>query len=60
MSPLMILTTRQLAMWLQVSERTIERLRPPSLPLTVGVKRYLVADVIAWLIERQKHNKGEV
>lgn len=47
--PLTVLTHAELAVWLKVSERTVDRLRPPSLPLTNGCRRYLLQDVLEWL-----------
>lgn len=52
--PMTVLTRPELARWLKVSERTIDRIQPPSLPVTDGVRRYLVADVLAWLRSRAK------
>ena len=52
--PLTVLTRPELARWLKVSERTVDRIQPPSLPVTDGVRRYLVADVLDWLRERRK------
>jgi len=49
LEPLTVLTRPQLAAWLKVSERTIDRLQPPALALSDGVRRYLVADVLAWM-----------
>jgi hypothetical protein len=49
LEPLTVLTRPQLAAWLKVSERTIDRLQPPALAMSEGVRRYLVADVLTWL-----------
>jgi hypothetical protein len=52
LGPLTVLTRPQLAAWLKVSERTVDRLQPPALALSEGVKRYLLQDVLAWLRAR--------
>lgn len=49
LEPLTVLTRPELAKWLKVSERTIDRLQPPALAMSEGVRRYLVADVLTWL-----------
>ncbi len=49
LDPLTVLTRPQLAAWLKVSERTVDRLQPPALALSEGVRRYLVGDVLTWL-----------
>ena len=49
LEPLTVLTRPELAKWLKVSERTLDRLQPPALSLSEGVRRYLVADVLTWL-----------
>jgi len=49
LEPLTVLTRPELAKWLKVSERTIDRLHPPALAMSEGVRRYLVADVLTWL-----------
>jgi len=58
LGPFSVLTRGQLASWLQVSERTLDRLNPPppSLALTVGTKRYLLSDVVSWLQSRRNGN----
>ena len=50
--PLTVFTHPELAQWLKVSERTLDRLKPPALPLTDGCRRYLLADVLDWLKRR--------
>ena len=52
--PLTVLKKVELAAWLRVSPRTIERLKIPSLPLDAGGRRYLVADVLKWLEVRKE------
>jgi len=49
LEPLTVLTRPELAKWLKVSERTIDRLQPPALAMSEGVRRYLVSDVLVWL-----------
>jgi hypothetical protein len=53
LEPLTVLTRPQLAAWLKVSERTVDRLQPPALALSEGVRRYLLADVLSWLQARK-------
>lgn len=53
LQPLTVLTKPELARWLRVSERTLDRLRPPALPLTDGARRYLLADILKWLDARR-------
>jgi hypothetical protein len=56
--PLTVLKHGELARWLQVSERTLDRMHPPSLPLTEGCRRYLLADVLDWLKTRRDGHQG--
>jgi hypothetical protein len=49
LEPLTVLTRPELAKWLKVCVRTIDRLQPPALTMSEGVRRYLVADVLTWL-----------
>src|SRR5438309_1825137 len=44
-----ILTRDEVAAWLKVKPRQVERLRVPCLDLGVKTKRYLRSDVEAWL-----------
>lgn len=44
-----ILTRDEVAAWLKVRPRQIERLGVPVLSLGVKTKRYLVRDVLQWL-----------
>jgi hypothetical protein len=53
LQPLTVLTKPELARWLRVSERTVDRLSPPSLPLTDGARRYLLADILKWFDARR-------
>jgi len=53
LGPLSVLTRAQLAGWLKVSERTVDRLQVPAMPLSEGVKRYLLSDVLCWLQSRR-------
>ena len=53
LGPFTVLTRPQLATWLKVSERTLDRLQPPALALSDGVRRYLLSDVLSWLQSRR-------
>lgn len=53
LGPFTVLTRPQLAAWLKVSERTVDRLQPPAMALSEGVRRYLLGDVLAWLQARR-------
>jgi len=44
-----ILTREEVAGWLKVRPRQVERLRIPCIDLGRKTKRYLVQDVLAWL-----------
>jgi len=44
-----VLTREQVAAWLQVRPRQLDRLGIPCLDLGHKTKRYLAADVLAWL-----------
>jgi len=44
-----ILTREEVAGWLKVRPRQVERLRIPCIDLGRKTKRYLVKDVLAWL-----------
>ena len=48
-----ILTRAEVAAWLQVKPRQVERLGVPVLDLGRKTKRYLVKDVLAWLEKRR-------
>ena len=48
---LAVLNREDLARWLGVSLRTLDRLQPPALPLPG--KHFLVRDVLAWLESRR-------
>jgi hypothetical protein len=47
--PCVILTQKQVAEWLQLRPRQLERLGVPCLNLGHKTKRYLRQDVLAWL-----------
>jgi hypothetical protein len=53
LDPLQVLTRRELAAWLKVSERTVDRLHPPAMSLGEGTRRYLLRDVLTWLDARR-------
>ena len=44
-----ILTREEVAAWLKVRPRQVERLRVPCIDLGRKTKRYLRKDVLAWL-----------
>ncbi len=44
-----ILTREEVARWLKVRPRQVERLGVPVLALGAKTKRYLARDVLAWL-----------
>ena len=48
-NPNAILTREEVAGWLKVRPRQVERLRIPCIDLGRKTKRYLVQDVLAWL-----------
>ena len=48
-----ILTRKEVATWLKVKERQLERLGVPYLDLGRKTKRYLARDVLAWLEDRR-------
>jgi hypothetical protein len=48
-----VLTREQVAAWLQVHPRQIERLGVPCLSLGVRTKRYLRTDVEAWMVAKK-------
>lgn len=55
--PNAILTTRQVADWLQVEPRAVARLGVPQLALGHRTRRYRARDVQAWLDQRAGTNK---
>jgi len=48
-APDAILTRDEVAQWLRLRPRQVERLRVPVLNLGSKTKRYLARDVLAWL-----------
>ncbi len=48
-APDAIMTTEQVAAWLQVHPRQVQRLRVPALKLSHKTVRYRARDVLAWL-----------
>jgi len=51
-----VMTREQVAEWLQVRPRQVERLGVPCLDLGRKTKRYLKEDVVAWLeTQRRLH-----
>ena len=53
-SPGGIMTRDEVAAWLKVAPRQIERLGIPCLDLGKKTKRYLVKDVAAWLETKRR------
>ena len=49
-----ILTRDEVAAWLKVKPRQVERLGVPCLDLGRKTKRYLTKDVLAWLEDQRK------
>ena len=55
-----VMTQKQVAEWLQVRPRQIERLGIPRLDLGHKTKRYLKHDVLAWLeTQRQASSRSD-
>lgn len=48
-----VMTRSEVAAWLQVAPRQVERLGVPCLSLSRKCKRYLRSDVLAWLTQRR-------
>ena len=57
-SPEGIMTRDEVAAWLKVARRQIERLGIPCLDLGKKTKRYLVKDVAAWLETKRRGTAG--
>ena len=54
-----ILTREEVAKWLKVKPRQVERLRIPCLDLGRKTKRYAKEDVLAWLeAQRRLHMRA--
>jgi hypothetical protein len=51
-----ILTRDEVAEWLKVKPRQVERLGVPRLDLGRKTKRYLMRDVLRWLEQRRVNN----
>lgn len=49
-----IMTAIEVASWLKVKPRQVERLGVPCIPLGRKTVRYLKADVLAWLQQQRK------
>ncbi len=52
-----IMTREEVAAWLKVRPRQVERLGVPVLSLGVKTKRYLVRDILLWLDGLKKGRK---
>ncbi len=57
-APDAILTRAEVAEWLKVQPRQVERLGVPCLELGRKTKRYLVRDVLAWLEAQRRRATG--
>ena len=53
-----ILTRGDVAAWLKIKPRQVERLGVPCLDLGRKTKRYLAKDVVDWLEARRRLNPG--
>jgi hypothetical protein len=53
-SPDEILTRDEVARWLKVKPRQVERMGVPCIPLGRKTVRYVRADVVAWLDAQRK------
>jgi len=49
-----IMTALEVATWLKVKPRQVERLGVPCLALSHKIRRYLKGDVLAWLEQQRK------
>lgn len=49
-----VLTREEVAAWLKIQPRQVERLGVPCLDLGRKTKRYLVKDIVAWLDARRR------
>ena len=52
--PTVVLTRDEVAAWLKVKPRQVERLGVPCLDLGRKTKRYLAKDVFTWLEEQRR------
>lgn len=52
--PEAVLTAREVAAWLQVSLRTLERLDIPTVMLGTRTRRYLASEVLRYLSKRSE------
>jgi hypothetical protein len=53
-APDSILTGREVATWLKIKPRQVQRLSIPCVDLGRKTKRYLAKDVLAWLEARRQ------
>lgn len=53
-----VMTPAEVADWIKVKPRQLDRLGVPCIPLGHKTKRYLKADVLAWL-EEQRPKPGQ-
>jgi hypothetical protein len=54
-----ILTRDEVAKWLKLNPRQIERLGVPCMDLGRKTKRYLVGDVMAWLQQHRRQRADD-
>jgi hypothetical protein len=57
-TPDAILTAQDVAAWLKIKPRQVERLGVPCIDLGRKTKRYMVGDVLAWLEKQRRGNGG--
>ena len=57
-APDAILTCREVADWLQLTPRQVQRLGIPYFDLGVKNRRYRAQDVLAWLEAHRRNGKG--
>jgi hypothetical protein len=53
-----VLTPQQVAAWLQIEPRQVERFGIPCLVLGHKTRRYLRADVLAWLVAQRSTGRA--
>ena len=53
LAPEVIMTRREVAAWLKVNPRQVERLGIPCIDLGRKTKRYLMKDVLEWIAKQR-------
>ena len=59
LAPETLLTRDEVAKWLKIHPRQVDRLGVPSIDLGRKTKRYLVRDVLAWLEQHSRPRPGD-